>query len=175
MALSILVLIALALLGIAGAWWRCVRMEARKARVAFVNEQLKHLYGPLFSMSHASESAWETFRGKYRPGGAFFDVANPPSQAELDEWVRWMRVVFTPMNETMVSVIVEHADLIEGDMPTSFLELIAHVEGYKVMLDKWGQGDFSEYASPVNFPKAFNAEVNKTFALLKARQRELMN
>jgi len=174
MVLTHLVLIVLALLAAAGAYGYGVRARDRRAKAAFVGEQLKHLYGPLFSLSHASESAWETFRTKYRPGRAFFDAANPPSQAELDAWVRWMRVVFTPMNARMVSVIVEHADLVEGDMPASFLALIAHVEGYKVVADQWSQGDFSEYASPVGFPAAFNAEVRERFVQLKARQRALL-
>lgn len=172
--LSILVPIVLVLLAIAGAYWSSVRTQARKAEFAFVNEQLRSLYGPLFSLSQASEAAWETFRAKYRPDGAFFNPANPPNEMELKEWMRWMRVVFGPMNELMVKTIVEHADLIEGDMPKSFLTMIAHAEGYKAVMDKWEQGDYSEFASLINYPAEMNAEISHLFAVLKARQRRLM-
>jgi len=171
---TILVPIVLTLLGIAGAYWNGVRTEARKSKIAFVNEQLKNLYGPLFSLSQASEAAWEKFRGLYRPTGAFFSPTNPPNKTELEEWVRWMRVVFTPMNEQMVNTIVEHADLIEGEFSQSFLEMISHVESYKVVMNKWDDGDFSIFTSIVNYPSGFNAEVKTTFEMLKARQQQLM-
>jgi hypothetical protein len=169
-----LIPIVLALLAIAGAWLYAVRTDARRARVAYISAQLKHLYGPLFALSYASETAWENFRRHYRPGRAFFDPDNPPTQAEIDEWVRWMRVVFAPMNEKMVNIVVEHAELIEGKMPTSFLELIAHVEGYKAVLDKWARGDFSEFNSVISFPREFNSQVRNTFEILNERQKALL-
>lgn len=166
--------IFLALIGIAGAYWNSVRIEARKTKIAFVNEQLKYLYGPLFSFSHASEAAWKAFRAKHRPHGAFFTKENPPNDDEMKEWVYWIKLVFSPMNEAMVKSIVENAHLIEGDiMPNSFMELIAHVEAYRVVMDKWEKGDFSSYTSLLKFPKDFQSDVSRTFGILKDRQRVL--
>jgi hypothetical protein len=169
-----LVPILLVLLAIGTLWWTGTGRRTRGGRLAYVNEQLRSLYGPLYTLSHASEAAWEAFRARHRPDGGFFDSANPPTETELAEWASWMRLVFTPMNEKMVEAIVGRADLVEGEMPASFLALIAHVEGYKVALDKWERGDFSEYASAMNFPGSFNAEVRATFAALKARQAAMM-
>lgn len=174
MALAPLVPVILALLGIAWAWWNKTAGDARQVRLAFVNEQLRSLYGPLYALSQASEAAWEKFRAQCRPDGAFFSPDHPPSQVELEAWMRWMRVVFTPMNEAMVAAIVGYADLVEGETPPVFLALIAHVEGYKVVLDKWDRGDFSEYNSSMNFPSEFNSVVRDTFVALKARQKSLM-
>jgi hypothetical protein len=168
------ILIIVALLAIAGAYWNSLLSDARRAKVSFISAQLKYLYGPLYAMSHASETAWETFRKQHRHGRAFVDPANPPTQAEIDEWVRWVRLVFTPMNERMVNTIIEHTDLIDGRMPTAFLELVAHVEGYKAVLDKWGQGDFTEFNSAVNFPREFNSKIKNTFEILSERRAKLM-
>lgn len=172
--LSILLPILIALVGIAGAYWNNTATERRKAKMGYVSDQLRDLYGPLYSLSHASEVAWNTFRNKYRPGGAFFNDV-PLSSEELTAWMAWIRFVFTPMNESMVKAIVDHADLIDREnMPKSFLELIAHVEGYRVVLKQWDQGNYSTYVSLIGFPDRFKEDVEKAFNTLKTRQLRLM-
>jgi hypothetical protein len=168
--------VAVALITLAGGYANSLRLERKKAQLALVGEQLRKLYGPLFSLSQASHATWQAFRQQHRPSGPFFSDDNPPSEAEFVHWQRWMRTVFAPMNERMVAVIVENTDLIEGRrMPPSFLALIAHVEAYRVVLTAWDAGDMSKYSSVINFPAHFNEDVELTFNRLKQRQRALMD
>lgn len=183
---SIVVPIVIALVGIGGAYrnsvrteekkyWNSVRTEEWKAKIAFINDQLEHLYGPLFSLSNATDAAWREFRRRTKPDGPFHSDADPPNKDQLREWVAWIRLVFAPMNDAMVKAIVNHAHLIEGrSMPQSFLDLIAHVEGYRVTIDKWERKDFSQYLSVVNFPDSLKTDVAKTFEALKRRQMALL-
>jgi len=173
--LSVFLPIIVAIVGIGGAWFTAVLAERRKARIEYVNEQLKCLYGPLFSLSQASDAAWEGFRRRYKPGGAFFDSKNPPTNDQLKAWVSWMNVVFMPINERMVDAITHHADLIEGEgMPQSFIDLIAHVEGYRVTIENWKNRNFEQYTSILNFPPDFYSDVREIFLLLRKRQSRLM-
>ena len=163
------------LIAIAGAYWNGTRLERKKAEVALLNEQLGKLYGPLYALSEASRATWKRFREKFRPSGAYFDPENPPSDHELVTWRRWMLSVFMPMNESMVTTIVNNLHLIEGEqIPPSFLDLIAHVEAYKVVKKRWKEGDFSEHTSLLNYPAELTQEVSETFHELKKRQVKLI-
>ncbi len=171
---AVVIPVVIALIGIAGAYWNNIRSEHRKAQISLVNDQLKYLYGPLFALSHASRSAWIAFRSRYRPDSAYFDVNSMPDQGEVEAWRRWMTVVFAPINEKMVGAILDHADLILGTlMPPSFIDLIAHVEGYRVVLSRWADGDFSDHVSLLNFPTQFEEDVRAAYDLLKQRQASL--
>lgn len=163
-----------AVIGIGGVYWNNRVSAVQKAKLEFVNEQLRCLYGPLYSLNYAANTAWNRFREQYRPNGSYFVDGEPLTDAELDAWIRWMRVVFMPINEKMFDVIVARSELIEGDeMPTSFLDFLAHVAAYRVVLDRWADEDLSEYTSLLNYPEAFRVDVNEGFRRLRAKQRKL--
>jgi hypothetical protein len=163
-------------LAIAGAYWNATRLERRKAEFALLNEQLGKLYGPLYSLCAASRTTWFRFRSKYRPKGPYFDPKDPPNEDQLLAWRQWMLNVFMPMNERMVDAIIDNVHLIEGnDIPKSFLDLISHVEAYRVIKYRWQEGDYSENMSLLNFPKQFQSDVETTFHMLKERQAALMH
>ena len=80
-----------------------------------------------------------------------------------------------PNNLKMEKVIIENAHLIVGaEMPQSFIDFLAHVQGHKVVLKKWEDGDFSEYTSSINFPEVLSLEIEETFKMLKAKQAKLL-
>lgn len=176
MTFEMLIPIVVGLLAIAGTYWNATRLERKKADIALLNDKLGKLYGPLYALSGASRQAWLYFREHIRPGGAFFDDdREPPTERDLIEWRLWMTCVFMPTNERMIEAIVGNLHLIEGsEVPPSFLKLIAHVEAYRVIRQKWAQGDFSEHATQLNFPIEFQEEVAHTFGELKQRQALLI-
>jgi hypothetical protein len=150
--ISITATVVLAFTGYIITYFNNLRLEKRKAQVKFISDQVQNLYGPLFSLSHASSEAWKSFRSRCRPGGAFFNDHSPPSDQELEQWRLWMSEVFMPINLNMEKIIVENAHLIEGvAMPRPFLSLLAHVEVYKVVMSKWEKNDFSEHTSYLRF------------------------
>ena len=79
-----------------------------------------------------------------------------------------------PLNRRMVEAIVSNADLLDGEMPSEFLELVAHVTAYEVVLARWETNDFSEHVSVINFPRALQSRVETSYKQLRQRQRRLL-
>jgi hypothetical protein len=80
-----------------------------------------------------------------------------------------MLEVFMPLNLIMEKAIVENADLIiENEMPTCFLKLIAHIAAYKPVIRKWQDGDYSEHLSMSGFPKDLRPYVESSYLKLKS-------
>jgi hypothetical protein len=79
-----------------------------------------------------------------------------------------------PLNVEMEKIIKNNAHLIEDEeMPKSFKELLAHVQGWKIVCKKWDDKDFSENSSCVAFPQDLHPYVANTYAKLKRRQSKL--
>lgn len=174
--ISVIVTVVLAAVGYFVTYVNGVRLENRKSRLKYLSDQIQFLYGPLFSLSHASQEAWRSFRSRYRPEGAFFDPVNPLSAWELEAWRMWMVEVFMPLNLRMEKAIIENAHLIEGsEMPHPFIELLSHVEVYRVVLKKWERNDFTEHTAYIEYPLTLDDYVAQTYRKLTRLQTELLN
>ncbi len=156
-------------------------LARRKDRLERVNLQLRNLYGPLYALDHATKIAWDTFDSRYRHDDrSSFDL-NPLSAEEnlaavdRDAWRLWMSEVFMPFNLRMEKAIVENADLIiENEMPTSLLQLVAHIAAYKPVIKKWQAGDYSEHLSTSVFPLNVRPYVQSSYLNLKNEQAALI-
>jgi hypothetical protein len=151
-------------------------LARRKDKLERVNQQLKLLYGPLYSLDRANNLAWAAFRSRTRPEGSFFKADPPPNPEELEKWRRWMRTFFRPIHNEMLSLITKNADLLIGDdLPESFQLFCAHVAAYRVVFDQWSENDFSEQTSVIDYPTAeMAAYLRSSFTLLKSQQRRLL-
>ena len=154
--LAILATLVVALTGYLFKFFQDRSVARRKDRLDRINLQLRHLYGPLYSIHQASEMAWVAFRSKYRPRKPFFGSTPGPTEEDLEAWRMWMSEVFMPLNLQMEKTIVDNGDLIiEDRMPQCLLELCAHVDAYKVVLKKWSMSDFSEHIALSTFPREY--------------------
>jgi hypothetical protein len=151
-------------------------LARRKDKLERVSQQLELLYGPLYAINQSSALAWKAFRSKARPGRAFFGTEPPPSDEELRAWRRWMRTVFQPLHDEMMSVITKHADLlIEDDLPMPLQLFCAHVAAYKVVFEQWDENNLSEHTSVMNYPTMELAlYLEESFRSLKTEQRRLL-
>jgi hypothetical protein len=95
------------------------RNNLRRDRLDRINSQLSLLYGPLFALARANREAWKAFRQDARPLNKGFTEdfwAEPlPTPEEAVAWRLWVTEVLMPVNLEMKNVIVNHADLLEGD------------------------------------------------------------
>jgi hypothetical protein len=146
-------------------------LARRHDKLDLVNKRLNEFYGPLYVASEAGNIAYRSLlakQGKTR--------SEPIRDEDLKEWVLWMRTVFIPLNEIREKIIIENAHLIvEEAMPQCLLDFVTHVVGYKALLRKWADGDFSERRSTIGWPPEFDAYVRKSYAALKAEQMRLMH
>jgi hypothetical protein len=174
--IPLVVTVGLAFVGYFATYANNIILARRKDRLDRVNMQLRGLYGPLYAIDRATNTAWIAFRSRYKPRGAYFDDADPPSLDELEAWRVWMAEVFMPMNLLMEKAIIENADLIiENEMPKSFIDLIAHVAAYKPVMKKWEEGDFSEHLSFSEYPRdRLSDYVERSYVALKNERAELL-
>ena len=165
--LTILIAFAGYLITILGA-----RMLARhRDKLDLVNRRLNEFYGPLYVASEAGNIAYRSLLK--RQGKA---VSEPILDSELKEWMLWMNTIFMPLNDIREKVIIEKAHLIvEERMPQCLLDFVTHVVGYKAVLAKWGEGDFTERRSTIGWPPEFDAYVKRSYAALKAEQTRLLH
>jgi len=146
-------------------------LARRRDKLKLVNKRLNELYGPLYVASEAGNIAYRsllTKQGKQR--------SEPIRDEDLKEWVLWMRTIFIPLNEIREKIIIDKAHLIiEEKMPQCLLDFVTHVVGYKAVLRKWADGDFSERRSTIGWPPEFDVYVRSSYNALKAEQMRLMH
>jgi hypothetical protein len=147
-------------------------MMARRAdRLRLVNKRLNEFYGPLYVASQAGNIAYRSLLQKQGKTQSF-----PILDSEMKEWVLWMTTIFMPLNDIREKVIIKKAYLIvEEQMPHCLLDFVTHVVGYKAVLSKWSEGDYSERRSTIGWPPEFDAYVERSYAALKAEQTRLLH
>ena len=166
--------VVLACLGYIVKYANDLAIARRRDRLDRVNLQLRLLYGPLYALSQATNENWLAFRKRYKSGEPFFNKERPPNQAELEAWRLWMVNTFMPLNRRMVDLIIANNDLLDGTMPQAYLDLIAHVGSYEVVLARWAKADLGEHVALNDFPNGIREEVASTYNDLRKIQRKLL-
>jgi hypothetical protein len=148
------------------------RMLARRTdMLKLVNMRLNEFYGPLYVASQAGNIAYRSLLNKQGKTQSF-----PILDSEMKEWVLWMTTIFMPLNDVREKIIIEKAYLIvEEQMPRCLLDFVTHVVGYKAVLAKWADGDYSERRSTIGWPPEFDLYVERSYAALKAQQTYLLH
>ncbi|MGB8261005.1 MAG: hypothetical protein WCE75_11670 [Terracidiphilus sp.] len=148
------------------------RLMARRAdMLKLVNMRLNEFYGPLYVASQAGNQAYRTLLARLNKTQSY-----PILDSELKEWTLWMNTIFMPLNDIRERIIIEKAYLIiEEEMPQCLLDFVTHVVGYKAVLSRWQEGDFTERRSTIGWPPAFDTYVSRSYAALKAEQMRLVH
>ena len=148
------------------------RMLARRQdKLRLVNKRLNEFYGPLYVASQAGDIAYRSLLKKQGK-----TQSEPILDSEMKDWVLWMTTIFMPLNDVREKIIIEKAHLIiEEQMPKCLLDFVTHVVGYKAVLSKWAEGDYSERRSTIGWPPEFDIYVKRSYAALKAEQTRLLH
>ncbi len=146
-------------------------LARRKDKLEMVNRRLDEFYGPLYVASQAGNIAYRSLLTKQGKS-----QSNPILDSEMKEWMLWMTTIFMPLNDVREKIIIEKAYLIvEEQMPRCLLDFVTHVVGYKAVLVKWSEGDYSERRSTIGWPPEFDVYVTRSYAALKAQQTRLLH
>lgn len=154
-----------------------LRLAQRKERLDRIDKQLRELYGPLFALHHTATAAWFAFREKYRKGiTPYWSQDNPPNEEEAAAWRLWHTEVFIPINEKIVLLVQEHADLIEeAQMPQFLLDLSVHVAAFKPISKAWETKDYSKHTSLRTYPRPeMEKYVQHHYERLQKEQAKMM-
>jgi len=163
--------ILLAFVGYLATAWSAQMLARRKDKLEHVNRRLNEFYGPLYVASQAGNIAYRSLLKKQGKTQSF-----PILDSEMKEWMLWMTTIFMPLNDVREKIIIEKAYLIvEEQMPQCLLDFVTHVVGYKAVLAKWAEKDYSERRSTIGWPPEFDAYVERSYAALKAQQTHLLH
>ena len=146
-------------------------LARRRDKLKLVNKRLNEFYGPLYVASKAGDIAYRSLlarQGKTQ--------SEPILDSEMKDWMLWMTTIFIPLNDLREKIIIDKAHLIvEEKMPHCLLQFVTHVVGYKAVLAKWAEGDYTERRSTIGWPAEFDRYVERSYAALKAEQMRLMH
>ena len=146
-------------------------LARRKDKLELINRRLNEFYGPLYVASRAGNIAYRSLLNKQGKTQSF-----PILDSEMKEWMLWMNTTFMPLNDIREKIIIEKASLIiEEQMPHCLLDFVTHVVGYKAVVAKWAEGDYSERRSTIGWPPEFDHYVERSYAALKAEQTRLLH
>jgi hypothetical protein len=148
------------------------RMMARRAdRLRLVDQRLNQFYGPLYVATVAGNIAYRSLLSKQGK-----TQCHPIRDEDLKEWLLWMTNIFMPLNDVREKIIIENAHLIiEEQMPECLLDFVTHVVGYKALMAKWSEGDYTERRSIIGWPPEFDRYVERSYKALKAEQTRLLH
>lgn len=148
------------------------RMMARRAdMLKLVNMRLNEFYGPLYVASRAGNIAYRSLLERQGKAQSF-----PIRDEDLKEWILWMETIFMPLNDIREKIIIEKAYLIiEQEMPRCLLDFVTHVVGYKAVMARWAEGDYSERRSTIGWPPEFDGYIERSYHELKRQQMDLIH
>ena len=163
--------VLLAFVGYLATAWSAKMLARRKDKLELVNRRLNEFYGPLYVASQAGNIAYRSLLNKQGKTQSF-----PILDSEMKEWVLWMTTIFMPLNDVREKIIIEKAYLIvEEQMPQCLLDFVTHVVGYKAVLSKWAEKDYSERRSTIGWPPEFDSYVARSYQALKTEQTRLLH
>ncbi len=173
--ISIFMTVGLAFTGYLYTHQSQLELNQSQAKLERVNKQLRNLYGPLYALTQVEKTNWEVFRKHNKPGGGYWSQENPPTTEEAEAWRIYISEIDMPRYLHMERVILENSDLIEGDdIPQILLDLSVHIAGYKEVLFRWEQKDFSQNTSYYNYPNEIREYAVKHYQALKLKQLQLL-
>ena len=163
--------IILAFIGYIVTFWITRVMARRADRLRLVDQRLNEFYGPLYVATIAGNIAYQSLLQKQGK-----TQCHPIRDEDLKEWTLWMTTIFMPLNDVREKIIIDNAHLIiEEQMPQCLLDFVTHVVGYKALLSKWNEGDYTERRSTIGWPPEFDAYVERSYQALKAEQTRLLH
>jgi hypothetical protein len=146
-------------------------IERRKANLAYINNQIEKLYGPLYILDNASTTAYKTFIKKIKREKDP-NLEKPLSEKELKEWILWVKDIFMPINLQMENIIKLNSHLLnENDTPKAILDFICHITVYKIVLKKWENNDYQEIYSLIDYPEELSNYIAISYNDLKIKQQ----
>ena len=167
-------ILATAFLGVIGYFIKSLAEKNERRRLEtldLLNKRIEEFYGPLYFRLEEGRRSYETLLEKL--GKEF--VQKDATEQDLLEWRDWYRNVFHPSNLQIEKIIIEKSYLTtEDEIPKCLIDFVIHFSGYKVLIVRWNNGDFSENFSTHDFPSTMKLYLHESYNKLKKQQIELI-
>jgi len=151
-----------------------IQLKQLEAELERTNEQLRYVYGPLYALTQSIDRTWVEFRKRHRTGGGAY-FSKGITEEDKMTWRIWFKSVWMDQYEMMDEIILKYSDLIDGDqLPEELLLLSAHIAGYRAVMKRWEENDFSRHLSFFNYPNGITKYAKEHYLKLKKKQQKLL-
>ena len=150
----------------------------RKDKLEFVRGQIVELYGPLYTLSAASQSVWDNLAKKHEIN---FEEGIPGDEA-IFRWRTVLRSVVEPLHDQMEKVLLSSKQVIHCPYARDKLhELVDFTELMRLIIETWStDGQYKKNKKEDNmpelsYPKELPDLLSRELAALHEREKELDN
>lgn len=151
------------------------RARVLASREAFLSDQLRLLYGPLYAMSKANDAAYHAFRSTFAHAGLVYDPIADLSAEERGTWMLWTKTVFQPANLRMRDVIERNAHLFSDvQLPPVVIEFLAHTESYQALIETWTDDTAAGHREAAPFPQEFADYIEREYLRVSSEHARLV-
>ena len=145
-----------------------IRSRARRrheTKLAFVEAQLRDLYGPLHALAQANQHTYEAFKAVNHQTVEALASGETLKGDSAKTWKLWTDNVFQPSNRKMRDVILRGAHLFtSAEIPEIVLQFIAHVESYEALISTFEETGLSISEQIISFPEGFAEFISQDYS-----------
>jgi hypothetical protein len=140
----------------------------RKDELEFARGQIADLYGPLYTLSAALETVWDSLGRKH--GNLWQDASKPPSRDQVLLWRNLLNGVVEPLNDQIDNALLSSKQTIRCPAVRDALhDFVAFAQSVKLLIGTWKsdenvtdmtrQGNMPELPYPKNLSDLLNREL----------------
>ena len=146
------------------------------SEINYINKQLDEFYIPLSIQLDRSKRLFLDFKTKYKNKNSILDINQSSSQLERAEWRLYLLSIFKSTHIRMEDLVISKRYLSNKnkELNDKLNILVQHINQYKVIFKKWGDGNTSEDISPVHFPNTLNDLVKSDIKKLQLKKEKLL-
>ena len=145
------------------------------SKISYINKQLYEFYIPLSIQLDRSKRLFLDFKSKYN--NSILERDKNSSQLERLEWRVYLLSVFKSTHIRMEDLVISKRYLSNDNevLDDKLNILIQHINQYKVIFKKWGDGNTSEDILPVQFPDTLIDLIKNDIKKLYLQKEKLLH
>lgn len=150
----------------------------RKDELEFVRGQITDLYGPLYTLSAAFETVWDSLGRKH--ANLWQDPSKPPRREKVRLWRNLLNGVVEPLNDQIDNVLLSSKQTIRCPAVRDALHnFVAFAQSVKLLIGTWkSDADVNDVTKQDNmpelqYPKNLSELLNAELMALHARESKL--
>ena len=162
-----------------------LRNENMLARIDF---QLGEVFGPLRAILKATKGSFSNLVSRHTnrdPNNlSAIDIDTMYEKIQENnidgtlndvqkDWMLWIRYILQPQNRIMLNIITTKANGFDNHIPNCFIEVMAHITEFEVILVKWENKDFSHMITTIPFNDRVNVYVESEYERLVKKKLKI--
>ena len=144
-------------------------------KIDYIDKQLTEFYIPLNIQLHRSKRLFVDFQTKHKDKNSILDTNPNSSQLERAEWRLYLLSVFKSTHTRMEDLVItkRYLSIQHSELENKLNILVQHINEYKVIFQRWGDGNTSENISPIHFPDTIDDLIERDIEKLKFEKKQL--